>query len=188
MSDLVRLYEQCVAWITSVISWATATVIQLWYANPYHAIITTTIVAWYANGYLTIAGVVVAVIILLAVLRRWALHVVRRTYYHRYCELNRHLLTVIRLGRDDVTRNMAKITIARRAFRHYFYTYQLDFTPDTALRRTMRELVNQVDTDAALFQQKVELTHAYTLHTMIETQRRTYPRRIRWLYRLTGGR
>jgi len=188
MSELVRLYEQFIAWVTGVIGWGTTAVIQLWYANPYHTVITSTLVAWYSAGYLAIAGVVVAVVVVLAIVRRWALHVVRRTHYHRYGELNRLLLTVIRLGRDDVTRNVAKITLARRTFRHYFYTYQLDFTPDTALRRTMRELVNQVDADAALFQQKVELTHAYKLHTMIETQRGTYPRRIRWLYRLTGGR
>ncbi|MFM7679993.1 MAG: hypothetical protein ACKO83_14235 [Roseiflexaceae bacterium] len=188
MSELVRLYEQCVAWLIATWDWVVAMVLLLWYTNPYHAIITTTLVAWYANGYLTIAGVVVAVIAILDILRRWALRVVRRTYYHRYCDLNRHLLTVIRLGRDDGARNMAKITTARRVFRHYFYTYQLDFTPDTALRRTMRQLVNQVDADAALFQQKVELTHAYQLHTMLETQRGTYPRRIRWLYRLMGGR
>lgn len=188
MSELVRLYEQLVAWITGLISWGTVAVIQLWYTNPYHAVITSTLVAWYTAGYLTIAGVVVAIIVILAVLRQWALEVVRRTHYHRYCDLNRYLLSVIRLGRDDGARNVAKITTARRTFRHYFYTYQLDFTSDTALRRTMRELVNQVDTDAALFQQKVELKHAYQLHTMIETQRGTYPRRIRWLYRLTGGR
>lgn len=188
MRDLYHLYEQLVAWLTRIIGWVTTAVQQLWLATPYHAIIGATVRAWYGAGYLTIAGIIVGVLVGLWWVRRWAGRVVRRTHYQRYCELNQYLLVVIRLGRDNAPNDVATMTTARRHFRQYFYTHQLDFTPDSELRRTMRDLVNQVDDDAALFHEKVELKNAYQLHTIIETQCAAYPRRIRWLYRLSGGR
>lgn len=188
MNELFRLYEQCVAWLIVTWDWVVAMLWQLWQRIPYHAVVTTTFQRWYGAGYLTIAVVVLAVLWLLVVVRQWAVATVNRTHYNRFYMFNVYLLRVIRLGRDDVRRDEAAITAARRTFKQYFYTYQLDFTDDSDMRRAMRELVNQVDEDAALFHQKVELKRAYALHALVESQCNAFPRRIRWLYRLTGSR
>lgn len=188
MAELTRIVQQLIDWIYTAWAWLEAQAVYLWQLVPYHRVITTTVVTWYAAGYLSWAGGVLILIWLTWTIRQWLVALVSRTHYNRICELNVYLLRLIRLGRDNAHHDLAAINTARRTLKQHFYTYQLAITSDNELRHTMRELVHQVDEDAALFDQKVELKHAYRLHTMVEAQRDRFPTYIRWLYRLTGGR
>ena len=187
MSDLVRLYEQCVAWITSVISWGTATIIQLWYANPYHAIMTTTIMAWYIQGFVWVA---LALIVVLVVIRwgwLWLYAIVQRTHYDKAAHWYLAITALIRHERALTQHGMAPIQQARRHMKDYFYTYQLVLIADVTVRHDIRELVHLVDEDAAGFEKKVVLKNIYQLHSFAEQQLHNYPRSIRMLYWVMAG-
>lgn len=187
MSDLVRLYEQCVAWITSAMSWGTATIIQLWYANPYHAIMTSTITAWYAQGFVWVGLAVIVVLVVIRGVWMRLYAIVQRTHYDKAAHWYMAITALIRHERALTQRGMAPIHQARRHMKDYFYTYQLILIGDVRVRHDIRELVHLVDEDAAGFEKKVVLKNIYQLHSFAEQQLRAYPHSIRFLYWVMAG-
>ena len=187
MSEFPPFIQQFIDWLVRTWQWLVATAIHLWQRVPYHAEMTRMVEVWYTAGYITIAAMGVVVLWMLWMIRRWALAVVMRTNYHHLCILRRHLRTVMRFAHDQPQRNILAMTAARRTFRQYFYTYQRELTPDNELRRTMRDLVNHIDAHAVAAHHDA---HYYLdrMDAVIETQRTNYPRRIRWLYWIIGGR
>jgi signal transduction histidine kinase len=168
-------------------SWGTATIIQIWYANPYHAIMTTTITAWYAQGFVWVA---LAVIVVLVVIRwMWVrlYAIVQRTHYDKVAQWYLAITALIRHERALTQRGMVPIHQARRHMKDYFYTYQLVLIADVRVRHDIRELVHLVDEDAAGFEKKVVLKNIYQLHSFAEQQLRAYPRSIRLLYWVMTG-
>jgi len=117
---------------------------------------------------------------------QWARRMVTTRHLHVQVELWRAVLALIHAGRDVDMRGMGPVDVARRELKGVFFRNQMFVVADGAVRKEMRQLIEQADDDALRFVQRPEFSHLYRLQTLVEAQIRLQPGWVRTLQWVTS--
>lgn len=115
-----------------------------------------------------------------------ARRMVTTRHLHVQVEMWRAVLALIHAGRDVDMRGMGPVDVARRELKGVFFRNQMFVVADGAVRKEMRQLIEQADDDALRFVQRPEFSHLYRLQTLVEAQIRLQPGWVRTLQWVTS--